>query len=76
MSGFRKVKYKDVIKALRKVGYESVRTKGSHARFEGPPGSKPVTIPVSDPSQMISRLVWSGLKSQLGDLFEQFEKAL
>ena len=38
---------KEVIKALRKIGYEAVRQKGSHIRLRdaSDPSHKPLTIP-------------------------------
>ncbi|MEA2054892.1 MAG: type II toxin-antitoxin system HicA family toxin [Candidatus Thermoplasmatota archaeon] len=38
---------KEVIKALRKIGYEAVRQKGSHIRLRDVdnPSHKPLTIP-------------------------------
>jgi predicted RNA binding protein YcfA (HicA-like mRNA interferase family) len=39
---------KEVIRALEKIGYVSVRQKGSHVRLidDANPGHKPVTVPL------------------------------
>ena len=39
------IKAEDVIKALRKIGFEKVRQKGSHVRLKHP-DNRIVTIPV------------------------------
>jgi predicted RNA binding protein YcfA (HicA-like mRNA interferase family) len=38
------MKDKELVKLLERAGYEEVRQKGSHRRFECP-GKEPVTIP-------------------------------
>ncbi|HEX2066189.1 MAG TPA: type II toxin-antitoxin system HicA family toxin [Candidatus Thermoplasmatota archaeon] len=74
--GFPKAKYREVARALARIGYRQVRTNGRHSRWEDGEGKNPVTILEGKSGDMISRTVWSGLKSQLGDKFEALKAEL
>lgn len=65
--GFPKAKYKEVARALTKIGYRRVRVRGDHARYEREDGTRPVTILEGKPNVMISRTVWAGSKTRLGE---------
>ena len=53
MNRFRPLKVDEVLQALRKVGFEETRQRGSHVRLRHPDG-RVVTVPVH-PGQEIGR---------------------
>ncbi len=43
----RRYRPREVIRVLEHLGWQQVRIRGDHARFELPDGQNPVTVPVS-----------------------------
>lgn len=67
-------KARDLQKAARKLGFQMVRQKGSHARWKHSDG-RATTIPVHGDSEIGSWLFYEILK-QLGITEEDFRKLL
>jgi len=67
-------KARDLLKAAKKLGFQMVRQKGSHARWKHPDG-RATTIPIHGNSEIGSWLFYEILK-QLGITEEDFCKLL
>ncbi|MFB3765488.1 MAG: type II toxin-antitoxin system HicA family toxin [Methanotrichaceae archaeon] len=67
-------KARDLQKVARKLGFQMVRQKGSHARWKHP-GGRATTIPIHGGSEIGNWLFYEILK-QLGIAEEDFRKLL
>ena len=66
------VKIRDLERVARKLGFEKVRQRGSHARWQHPDG-RATTIPIHSNGEIGSWLFYEILK-QLGITEEEFDE--
>ena len=69
----KQVTPKELIKALKELGFEETRTKGSHHRFANPDGRKTtIPIPGNEPigPGLLTKTIKQDLKMNKKDFFE------
>jgi len=79
MSKYPSIRQKDLLKFIKKLGFEEIRTRGSHVRLKSADG-KVVTVPVHSgkdvPRGLLYSIITKDLEMGMDEFFILFQKMM